>query len=91
MVPGVVPLVLGRTHELLPDDGDQQLKAWGLCTVAFALGQAAAAYGFSFIFAQMDGGYRLLYTLGAIALGLALMIDLAVAERATKQRRAMTG
>ena len=91
MVPGVVPLVLGRTHELLPDDADQQLKAWGLCTVAFALGQAAAAYGFSVVFAQMDGGYRLLYALGATALGLALIIDFAAAERATKQRPAMPG
>jgi len=91
MVPGVVPLVLGRTHELIPNDTDQRLKAWGLCTIAFALGQAAAAYGFSFIFAQMDGGYRLLYALGAIALGSALAIDLAVADRATKQRPAMSG
>ena len=91
MVPGVVPLVLGRTHELLPDDADQQLNAWGLCTIAFALGQAPAAYGFSFVFAQMDGGYRLLYALGATALGLALIINFAAAERATKQLRAMTG
>ncbi|MBV9201543.1 MAG: YbfB/YjiJ family MFS transporter [Alphaproteobacteria bacterium] len=91
MVPGVVPLVLGRTHELIPDDPAQQLKAWGLCTVAFALGQVAAAYGFSFIFAQMDGGYRLLYALGATAFGLALIIDLAAATHATKRHPAMSG
>jgi predicted MFS family arabinose efflux permease len=91
MVPGVVPLMLGRTHELIPHDPDQQLRAWGLCTVAFALGQAAAAYGFSFIFAQTGGGYRLLYALGAIALGLALMIDLSVAARATTRRPATSG
>jgi predicted MFS family arabinose efflux permease len=91
MLPGVVPLVLGRTHELIPHNPDQQIRAWGLCTVAFALGQAAAAYGFSFIFAQTGGGYRLLYALGATALGLALIIDLAVAARATKQRPAMPG
>jgi predicted MFS family arabinose efflux permease len=35
MVPGVVPLVLGRVHELIPHDVDQQRKAWGLCTTAF--------------------------------------------------------
>ena len=86
MVPGVVPLVLGRVHELLPDDSDQQRRAWGLCTVAFALGQAAAAYGFSFIFAQTGGGYRPLYGLGAIALGSALFLDLTVAVLATKRR-----
>jgi len=86
MVPGIVPLVLGRTQELIPENADQQLKAWGLCTIAFALGQAAAAYGFSFIFARMNGGYRLLYAFGATALGLALIIDLAVAGCATKRR-----
>jgi len=91
MVPGVVPLVLGRVHELIPDDADQQRRAWGLCTAAFALGQAAAAYGFSFIFAQTGGGYRLLYALGAIALASAFVLDLAVVALATKRRRAMSG
>ena len=91
MVPGVVPLVLGRVHELIPYDTDQQRRAWGLCTAAFALGQAAAGYGFSFIFAQTGGGYRLLYGLGAIALGLALVLDLTVAAVAKRPRPAMSG
>jgi predicted MFS family arabinose efflux permease len=91
MVPGVVPLVLGRVHELLPHDADQQRRAWGLCTAALAAGQAAAAYGFSFIFAQTAGGYRLLYTLGAIALALAFVIDISAASPATRPRRAVPG
>jgi predicted MFS family arabinose efflux permease len=91
MVPGVVPLVLGRVHELIPHDADQQRRAWGLCTAAFALGQAAAAYGFSFIFTQTSGGYRPLYALGAAALGLALIIDLSVAWFPTRPRRAVPG
>ena len=88
MVPGVVPLVLGRVHELIPHDADQQRKAWGLCTTAFALGQAAAAYGFSYIFAHTGGTYRVLFALGAAALATALMIDLSMARLPTKQRRA---
>ncbi len=87
MVPGVVPVVLGRVHELIPHGTDQQRRAWGLCTAAFALGQAAAAYGFSFIFSQ-GGGYQLLYALGAIALASALVIDLCAAWPATRPRRA---
>ena len=87
MVPGVVPVVLGRLHELIPHGTDQQRRAWGLCTAAFALGQAAAAYGFSFIFSQ-GGGYQLLYALGAIALASALVIDLCAAWPATRPRRA---
>jgi predicted MFS family arabinose efflux permease len=88
MVPGVVPLVLGRVHELIPRDGDRQRKAWGLCTTAFALGQAAAAYGFSYIFAHTGGGYRALFALGAAALVTALVIDVLMARLPTRRRRA---
>jgi predicted MFS family arabinose efflux permease len=88
MVPGVVPLVLGRVHELIPHDVDQQRKAWGLCTTAFALGQATAAYGFSFIFAHTGGSYRVLFTLGAAALATSLLIDLSMARLPTRRRRA---
>ncbi len=79
LAPGIVPLALGRIHELLPHDGQAQAAAWSLCTVAFALGQAAAAYGFSFIFAEF-GDYEALFALGAAALVVALAIDIAGAR-----------
>jgi len=85
MVPGVVPLVLGRVHELIPHDADQQRKAWGLCTTAFALGQAAAAYGFSYIFAHTGGSYRVLFALGAVALATALVIDMSMVRPPTRR------
>jgi predicted MFS family arabinose efflux permease len=88
MVPGVVPLVLGRVHELIPHDANQQRRAWGFCTTAFALGQAAAAYGFSYIFAYTGGTYRVLFELGAAALTTALLIDLSMARLPTRRRRA---
>jgi predicted MFS family arabinose efflux permease len=87
MVPGVVPLVLGRVHELIPHDANQQRRAWGFCTIAFALGQAAAAYGFSYIFAYTGGTYRVLFALGAAALTTAFLIDLSMAPLPTRQRR----
>jgi predicted MFS family arabinose efflux permease len=74
--PGVVPLVLGRVHELVAD-AKGRAATWGFATTAFSLGQAAAAYGFSFLFAHSAGGYTLLFTLGACALIVALAIDLA--------------
>ena len=46
------------------------------------VGQAAAAYGFSFLFAR-SGDYGLLFALGAGAIALALLIDLAFARRRT--------
>ena len=84
-VPGVVPLVLGRVRELVPDPSRQQV-AWSFATAAFALGQAGAAYGFSFLFAS-GIGYGTLFALGAAALVLALALDLAVAGTATTPRK----
>ncbi len=75
-VPGIVPLVLGRVLELVPDDAERQRAAWSVTTMAFALGQAAGAYGLSFLFAR-GGRYTTLFTVGAAALALALVIDLA--------------
>ncbi|CCB65200.1 YbfB/YjiJ family MFS transporter [Hyphomicrobium sp. MC1] len=74
-VTGTVPLVLGRIHELLPHHPAEQKAAWSVATVAFALCQAAAAYGFSFIFAHSGGDYRILFVIGMIAMSLALVID----------------
>lgn len=77
--PGIVPLVLGRLHELIPHDAGQQRAAWGHATTSFALFQAAAAYGFSWIFARSDGDYLLLFRLGGAAVTLALAVELVVA------------
>jgi predicted MFS family arabinose efflux permease len=90
MVPGVVPLVLGRVHDLIPYNADQQKRAWGLCTTAFALGQAAAAYGFSYVFARAGGAYQALFALGAAALTAAFVIDLIGTRLPTRRRRAVS-
>jgi predicted MFS family arabinose efflux permease len=82
-VPGCVTITLGRTRELIPDEPAAQAAAWSWCTIAFALGQAIAGYGFSFIFAKIENGYPLLFLLGAAALLLALAIDVAFGRRVT--------
>ncbi|MGH8779669.1 YbfB/YjiJ family MFS transporter [Paraburkholderia sp.] len=78
-VTGTVPLVLGRVHELLAHHPAQQDPAWRTATVAFALFQAVAAYGLSFVFSHGSGDYRLLFAIGTAAMVLALSIDLIVA------------
>ncbi|WP_349960428.1 YbfB/YjiJ family MFS transporter [Rhizobium sp. ZPR3] len=78
-VTGTVPLMLGRIAELLPHHPAQQKVAWSLATVSFALFQAVAAYGLSFVFARTGGNYYLLFFIGAGAMVLALAIDLFVA------------
>jgi hypothetical protein len=52
--------------------------AWGRATTAWAVAQAAAAYGYSYLFSQ-SGSYVLLFALGTVALVTALLLDLAVA------------
>lgn len=78
-VTGTVPLVLGRIGELLPHHPAQQKAAWSLATIFFAMFQALAAYGLSFVFDHTGGNYQLLFFIGAIAMVLALTIDLVVA------------
>jgi predicted MFS family arabinose efflux permease len=78
-VPGVVPLALGRVQALTPPEVSARAAVWGIATACFALGQAAAAYALSFLFAQ-GGGYEALFALGGGALLLAAAIDLAAAR-----------
>ena len=83
---GTVALVLGRIHELLPHHPAEQKAAWGLATVVFALFQAAAAYGLSFVFARTGGDYELLFAIGALAMALALAIDVGWSLRVRVER-----
>jgi predicted MFS family arabinose efflux permease len=73
--PGITTLVLGRTRELIPQHDQGQRAAWSRATVGFSLGQAAAAYGFSFLFAR-TGNYACLFALGGAAVALALAVNL---------------
>ncbi|MGB7975546.1 MAG: YbfB/YjiJ family MFS transporter [Roseiarcus sp.] len=76
---GTIPLVLGPISELLPHHVERQKAAWSFATVGFALMQAAAPYGLSFVFARNGGDYRPLFLIGSAAMVLALALDLATA------------
>jgi predicted MFS family arabinose efflux permease len=77
--PGIVPLVLGRIHELIPHGSAGQRAAWAKATTSFALFQALGAYGLSFGFAHTGGHYAMLFVIGAAAATAALAIDLVAA------------
>jgi predicted MFS family arabinose efflux permease len=85
--PGIVPLVLGRIHELVPHSAEQQRAVWGHATTSFALFQAAAAYGFSWLFAHTGGDYLLLFKLAAASVALALAIDLVMALTVSRKEK----
>jgi predicted MFS family arabinose efflux permease len=84
-LPGNVALILGRVRELTRGEPQAQI-GWTLATLAYAAGQAAAAYGLSYVFAR-TGGYALLFGIAAAALAAALAIDLSVARAGTGPRR----
>ena len=87
LTPGIVPLALGRIRELLPHDAADQRTAWSAATIAFALLQAAGAYGLSFVFTQSGGNYRLLFLIGGATFVLSLAIDLVVGVSTARQAR----
>src|SRR5215204_4476396 len=84
-LPGNVALILGRVRELARWEPQAQ-SGWTLATLAYAIGQAAAAYAFSYIFAHA-GGYALLFGIAAAALAAALAIDLVIARAGLGPRR----
>jgi predicted MFS family arabinose efflux permease len=84
--PGIVPLVLGRIHELVPHSSSGQRAAWAQATTTFALFQAAGAYGLSYLFARTGGDYAILFVVGAGAVAASLTIDLVTALTIGRER-----
>ncbi len=72
---GLIPVVLGRTRELLRQHPIAQVAAWRTATVSFALLQAAGAYLMSFLLQRTDGDYHLLYVVAATTLIVAAILD----------------
>ncbi|GGC80705.1 YbfB/YjiJ family MFS transporter [Chelatococcus reniformis] len=82
-IPAISVLTLGRIQEITT--GATAANAWRVATIGFAVGQAAAAYGLSYIFSATES-YRLLYGLGAATILVAFAVDLLM--DALAQRRA---
>ncbi|WP_279716953.1 YbfB/YjiJ family MFS transporter [Chelonobacter oris] len=72
--PGIVPLMLARINETVPEPHKQHL-GWSRATVFFAAFQAAAGYLLSMVFNLTHGGHRTLFAIGAAALVLALLLE----------------
>jgi predicted MFS family arabinose efflux permease len=82
-VPGISTLVLGRIHELM-QAGPAQGRAWAQATTAWALAQAIAAYGYSYLFGRTDN-YPLLFGIAVTAIVLALGLELAAGASARRK------
>lgn len=68
--PGIVPLVLGRTGELVGPE--RQPGVWRWATILFATGQAIGAYGLAPVFARY--GYAPLFMVSLVVLAVALAL-----------------
>ena len=79
--PGIVALVLGRVNELLAHHPSLVKATWRRATTSFAVMQAVAAYGLSYVFSTSGGDYAVLFVIGAAALAIALAVDLLVSLR----------
>lgn len=88
LLPGNVALVLGRVRELARDEGEAR-AGWSFTTLAYGVGQAVAAYGFSFLL-DRTGSYALLFGIAAAALALALLLDVAAGGSDGARRSAQT-
>ena len=75
---GNITLILGRVRELSRDDPEAR-TGWTFATLAYAIGQAEAAYAIAFLFAR-TGSYALLFGLAAGAIAAALAIDFLAAR-----------
>ncbi|MFC3637392.1 YbfB/YjiJ family MFS transporter [Camelimonas fluminis] len=84
-VPGVAVLTMGRLREVAP--ADRIPDGWRIATVGFAVGQAAAGYIFSWVFARTHD-YPLLFGVGAGIIVLALAVELTTSALAARRNRA---
>jgi predicted MFS family arabinose efflux permease len=82
--PGIVGLVLGRIDLLLEQHPEARAAAWSKATISFAVFQAAAAYGMSFLLIRGGGHHLPLFAVGGAALLVALCIDLAGPARVSR-------
>ncbi|AIT24744.1 major Facilitator Superfamily protein [Bordetella holmesii 30539] len=71
---GIAPTMLARIHQWMAGAA-QQAAVWSRATTAFAVLQAASAYGYSALFNHTDGRYALLFELGAGFMGLTFLMD----------------
>jgi predicted MFS family arabinose efflux permease len=86
--PGIVVLALGRIHLLSAPGSNEARAGWRLATIAWAVGQAAAAYAFSYAYSR-TGSYWPLFATGTALLLIAMATDLVAGTR--YGRRAMRG
>ncbi len=84
LTPGMVVLVLGRIHEILPDDHDGQRVSWSAATTVFALFQMLGGYGYAWLFAHTGENYMAVFLIATGAMAFAFVVNLGNAWRESR-------
>ena len=74
LVPGVTAVALGRIGRMAGADAGLRQRGWTQATVAWALGQAAGAYGLAALY-DWTGGYAAMFAAALLALAAAAAIE----------------
>ncbi len=85
IVPGVTALMLGRVGMMAGNDGAARQRGWTLATVAWAIGQAAGAYGLAWLYGR-TGNYELLFAAALVAIALCALIEAGLALASFRRR-----
>ncbi len=75
--PGISAAMLGRVGRMAGTDGAARQRGWTQATVAWAVGQAAGAYGLAWLYGVF--GYAALFLTALAALAAAALLELALA------------
>jgi predicted MFS family arabinose efflux permease len=79
--PGIVPVYLGKIQHAVHGNPAAHSAAWSRSTVIFALVQALAGYGSSWLLSASGANHRLLFTIAGAALLLCMLVELTTVRR----------
>ena len=81
LVPGITAVMLSRVNAVPGLDAAARQRGWTAATVAWALGQAAAAYGLAWVYSR-TGDYRPVLAVAGAAVLAAGAMEVLIARRA---------
>jgi predicted MFS family arabinose efflux permease len=87
IVPGITAIMLGRVGAMAGSDGVARQRGWTLATVAWAMGQAAGAYGLAWVYGQTNK-YGLPFAVALVAMAAAALLEATLALQSPRRRMA---
>ena len=80
--PGISAVMLGRVGQIAGGEAAARQRGWTQATIAWAVGQAAGAYGLAWLYGEF-GGYNMMFAAALVALAVAAAMEVVVALQPT--------